>query len=131
MLFIVRIYYPRFWFWTDILRPSVSFPSPLQEVGILCVCLCLVIFLSNLVLYRTDVFQSSLCVHDSQRFGILFSRGKTAVAFRFIFDRWSSFFLSSRVFPAAPILSLVNLTPYMTEITCHTCVRGREKSRRS
>jgi len=40
LLFIVRICCPRFCFWTDILRLLVSFPSPLQEVGILCVCLC-------------------------------------------------------------------------------------------
>jgi hypothetical protein len=51
----VRICCPRFWFWTDILHPLVSFLSPLQEVGILCVCLCLVVFLSSLVLYRADV----------------------------------------------------------------------------
>jgi len=58
----VRIYCPRFWFWTDILRPLVSFLSPLQEVGILYVCLCLVIFLSNSVLYCTDVLVHSLCM---------------------------------------------------------------------
>jgi hypothetical protein len=63
LLFIVRICFPRFCFWTDILRPVISFPSPLQEVGILCVCLCLVVFLLDLVLYRL----SSLFVHDSQR----------------------------------------------------------------
>jgi hypothetical protein len=62
LLFIVRICFPRFCFWTDILRPLVSFPSPLQEVGILCVCLCLVVFLLDLVLYRVDVLVHSLCM---------------------------------------------------------------------
>jgi len=58
----VRICCPRFCFWTDILRLLVSFPSPLQEVGILCVCLCLVAFLSDLILYRADVLVHSLCM---------------------------------------------------------------------
>jgi len=35
LLFIVRISCPRFWFWTDILRPLVSFPS-LLHVGFQC-----------------------------------------------------------------------------------------------
>jgi len=62
LLFIVRIC-PRFWFLTNTPRPLVSFPSPLQEVGILCVCLCLLVFLSNLVLYyRTDVLVHSFCM---------------------------------------------------------------------
>jgi len=62
LLFIVRICIPRFCFWTDILRPLVSFPSPSQEVGILCVCLCVVVFVLSLILYRTDVLVRSLCM---------------------------------------------------------------------
>jgi len=62
LLFIARICFPRLCFWTDILRPLVSFPSPLQEVGILCVCLCLVVFLLDLALYRVDVLVHSLCM---------------------------------------------------------------------
>jgi len=33
LLFIVRISCPRFWFWTDILRPLVSFPSLLHTTS--------------------------------------------------------------------------------------------------
>jgi len=51
-----------FWFWTGILRPLVSFPFSLQEIGILCVCLCLLIFLSSSVLCCTDILVRSLCM---------------------------------------------------------------------
>jgi hypothetical protein len=68
----------RFWFWTDILRPLVSFSSPLQEVGILCVCLCLVIFLSNFVLCRTDVLVHPLCMIPKDAW--LFARCRTYIS---------------------------------------------------
>jgi hypothetical protein len=77
----VRISCSRFWFWTDTLRPLVSFPSPLQEVGILCVCLCLVVFLSNLVLYRADVLVHSLCMILKD--ALLFVRYRTNI-YRFL-----------------------------------------------
>jgi len=35
-----------FYFWIDFLHPLIAFPSPLR-VGILCVCPCLVVFLSS------------------------------------------------------------------------------------
>jgi len=54
-----------FWFWTGILRPLVSFPFSLQEIGILCVCLCLLIFLSSSVLCCTDILVRSLCMIQS------------------------------------------------------------------
>jgi hypothetical protein len=79
----VRICCPRFWFWTDILRPLVSFPSPLQEVEILCVCLCLVIFLSSLVLCKCF---SSLFAHNSQRCFVVCAllHEHLSLSFRFI-----------------------------------------------
>jgi len=70
LLLIVRISCPRFWFWTDILRPLVSFPSPLREV-----CLCPVVFLSSLVLYPADVLVHSLIPKDA----LLFVRCRTDI----------------------------------------------------
>jgi len=55
LLFIVRIYCPRFWFWTGILRPLVSFSSPLQQVGILCVCPCLVVFVRYICMIQNQI----------------------------------------------------------------------------
>jgi hypothetical protein len=77
LLFIVRICFPRFCFWTDILRPLVSFLSPLQAVGILCVCLYLVVFLLYLVLYRVDVFVHSLCMIPKD--ALLFVRYRSCI----------------------------------------------------
>jgi len=56
LLFILRIYFPHFWFWIDFPRPLLAFPSPLKEVGILYICLYLVVLLSSLVPYRADVW---------------------------------------------------------------------------
>jgi len=94
LLSIMRISCPRFWFWTDILRPLVSFPSLSQEVGILCVCLCLVVFLSSLVLYRADVLVHSLCMIRKDAW--LFVRFRTNT-YRFLSGSFRSVLASLRM----------------------------------
>jgi hypothetical protein len=60
LLFIVRMYCPHSWFWTDILRPLVAFPSLLKEVGRLYVCLCPNIFVKFGSMFYIDVQVRSL-----------------------------------------------------------------------
>jgi len=58
LLFIVRIYCPYFWFWSDILRPLISFP--LQKVEILYVCFSLE-YLCQIQFYVMQMFKFTVC----------------------------------------------------------------------